>query len=80
LRQLDVPDLDDFLQDTTPEDTTMATEEKSNEEKSNEELIALMEEVLTNLKGDSNTADKTSGPPDKESSIMELDEALKQLN
>jgi hypothetical protein len=75
LRQLDVPDLDDFLQDTTPEDTTMATEEKSNEE-----LIALMEEVLTNLKGDSNTADKTSGPPDKESSIMELDEALKQLN
>ena len=46
---------------------------------SNNELIALMEEVLTSLKGQSSAAE-ASHHDKKQSSILELDEALKQLN
>lgn len=55
--------------------------EEARENKSNEALIAIMEEALTSLKAQSSTAavDETSGS-DKESSIMELEEALKQLH
>lgn len=72
----------DQLEDLFPDLTNFLLEDGENKvtetKESNEELIALMEEVLTSLKGQSSAAKTT--PPDKKQSILELDEALKQLN
>lgn len=70
--------------DEVLEDSTGGGSEVVKEGDSNVELIALMEEVLTSLKGGQSstqdTDDKKQLADLKESSIMELDEALKQLN